>query len=297
MPKKLMLQEFLEKVKASSKHKDKHYNYSRVIYLGGHTKVEIICRKHGSFWQTPNSHVNVGQGCPECAGSLRLTNKTVDNKIIGRNIKRVGEVIGRHTKILWKCLIDEYEWSTSPGNIIGGSGCPKCAGLTPLTNELVDKRINDRPILRLEDVKGNKTKILWLCLNEHCGYKWHSAPKDILVSGAGCPCCAKYGFNPEKLSVVYLYTINDKFCGYGITNDMKTRNKTHQNNFKKCGARSKLIATFECVGYEAKRIEKSLKKNFEVVDTGITGFKKEATHLHNLKSVLQFINSQLTGSN
>ena len=42
------------------------YDYSKVNYTNNHTKVIIICRKHGDFEQTPNSHLN-GRGCPKCA--------------------------------------------------------------------------------------------------------------------------------------------------------------------------------------------------------------------------------------
>ena len=45
-------------------HGDK-YDYSLVNYVNSHTKVKIICPKHGIFDQIPNSHL-VGSGCPEC---------------------------------------------------------------------------------------------------------------------------------------------------------------------------------------------------------------------------------------
>lgn len=41
------------------------YNYSNVKYINALTKVELICYKHGSFWQKPNSHLN-GHGCKQC---------------------------------------------------------------------------------------------------------------------------------------------------------------------------------------------------------------------------------------
>ena len=43
------------------------YNYSKVRYNGAHEKVEIICKEHGSFYQSPNHHLR-GDGCPICAG-------------------------------------------------------------------------------------------------------------------------------------------------------------------------------------------------------------------------------------
>lgn len=50
------------------KHMDK-YDYSRINYLGNKRKVEIICRKHGSFWIKPNAHLSSRQGCPRCIES------------------------------------------------------------------------------------------------------------------------------------------------------------------------------------------------------------------------------------
>lgn len=51
--------------KAKSIHGGK-YDYSKVDYVNNHTKVCIICPKHGEFWQTPSMHYSEGQGCPMC---------------------------------------------------------------------------------------------------------------------------------------------------------------------------------------------------------------------------------------
>lgn len=47
------------------KRHNKKYDYSRVQYTNTHTKVEIICPIHGSFYQRPLNHLR-GQGCPVC---------------------------------------------------------------------------------------------------------------------------------------------------------------------------------------------------------------------------------------
>lgn len=39
------------------------------------TKVEIVCKKHGSFHQTPEHHLR-GAGCPHCAGNVKRTTKS-----------------------------------------------------------------------------------------------------------------------------------------------------------------------------------------------------------------------------
>jgi len=41
------------------------YDYSKVVYVNGRTKVLIICHEHGDFWQRPAGHKK-GIGCPEC---------------------------------------------------------------------------------------------------------------------------------------------------------------------------------------------------------------------------------------
>jgi menaquinone-dependent protoporphyrinogen IX oxidase len=41
------------------------YDYSKVEYKNSKTKVEIICKEHGSFLQTPFNHYQ-NQGCPIC---------------------------------------------------------------------------------------------------------------------------------------------------------------------------------------------------------------------------------------
>lgn len=44
------------------------YDYSRVNYKSGHSKVAIICPKHGEFWQIPKDHLK-GIGCSKCKTS------------------------------------------------------------------------------------------------------------------------------------------------------------------------------------------------------------------------------------
>lgn len=41
------------------------YDYSKVYYNGLRTKVTIICKEHGEFLQTPETHLN-GGNCPKC---------------------------------------------------------------------------------------------------------------------------------------------------------------------------------------------------------------------------------------
>ena len=51
-------------VRAIEVHGNK-YDYSKVEYRDMRSKVEIICPRHGAFWQRAQSHL-LGCGCPAC---------------------------------------------------------------------------------------------------------------------------------------------------------------------------------------------------------------------------------------
>ena len=76
MPKKLTTEEFIER--AVLAHGDK-YDYSKVNYVGSSLVVEISCKKHGSFWQTPGNHVHKKHTCPTCSG-LKITTESFIKK-------------------------------------------------------------------------------------------------------------------------------------------------------------------------------------------------------------------------
>lgn len=43
------------------------YDYSKMVYKGQRTPLEIVCSEHGSFFQTPGHHIRREHGCPECS--------------------------------------------------------------------------------------------------------------------------------------------------------------------------------------------------------------------------------------
>ena len=59
---KLTVDTFIEK--SNIKHGNR-YDYSKINYKNCDTKVQIICKKHGEFLQTPYNHYN-GANCPNC---------------------------------------------------------------------------------------------------------------------------------------------------------------------------------------------------------------------------------------
>lgn len=62
-------EEFIERAKVI--HGDR-YDYSNSIYVGHQSNIEIICKKHGSFFQQPSNHLHISAptGCPICFSDL-----------------------------------------------------------------------------------------------------------------------------------------------------------------------------------------------------------------------------------
>lgn len=54
--------EFIHK---SCKIHNNYYDYSKVKYINNHIAINIICPKHGMFYQLPKEHLE-GKGCPIC---------------------------------------------------------------------------------------------------------------------------------------------------------------------------------------------------------------------------------------
>lgn len=62
---KLSIEEFI--TRANEIHNNT-YDYTKVIYINYHTNIDIICKEHGIFKQTPAHHLS-GEGCPLCNSS------------------------------------------------------------------------------------------------------------------------------------------------------------------------------------------------------------------------------------
>ena len=117
---------FIEK--ARKVHGDK-YDYSKVEYVNGKTKVCIICPEHGEFWQTPNSHLK-GSGCPSCSNNIRLTTEQFIEKAKSVHGNKYDyskvEYINYDNKVCIVCP-KHGEFLQEASNHLQGKGCPFCS--------------------------------------------------------------------------------------------------------------------------------------------------------------------------
>lgn len=128
---RLTKDDFIEK--ARKIHGD-DYIYENVEYINSWTKVCIICKKHGEFWQTPNSHLS-GKGCKKCADERKTLNNTKTTEQFIEEARKVhgddydyskSKYVNSKTKICIICKKHGEFWQTPNAHLSGKQGCPIC---------------------------------------------------------------------------------------------------------------------------------------------------------------------------
>ena len=137
------------------------FDYSKVQYVNGTTKVTIICSKHGDFNQVPSSHL-MGAGCKKCATEIP-SNKLDTDKFIKRSIEIHGDRLDysetvyadMKSNVTLICPI-HGKFKTNAQNhfvSITSGGCKKCK------YESSSKKLSlttDEFIKKAKEVWGNK---------------------------------------------------------------------------------------------------------------------------------------------
>lgn len=189
----LNTEEFIEN--ARKVHGDR-YDYSKTVYTIAKNSVDIICKKHGLFKQSPGNHTT-GQGCPYC-----ITRVIVDTEeFIERARKAHGDLydyskvkyVDGKGKIIIGCKVHgDFEQAASEH--IRGRGCYECNGIIRLTTEEFIERAKkvhgDRYEYSQVDYVNAHDKVKIICKKHEPFYQ---SPANHL-KGTGCPvCCSSKG--------------------------------------------------------------------------------------------------------
>lgn len=121
-------EQFLERAKAI--HATRSYDYSRAAYVDIMTSVEIVCLEHGPFWQTPNAHLNAGQGCAWCAGRGRLTTEmfVARSRVVHGDRYDYSRSVYVNAITLIEIDCSEHGlFQQAPQHHSRGIGCPACS--------------------------------------------------------------------------------------------------------------------------------------------------------------------------
>ena len=161
---------FIEKAKAVHGNK---YDYSKVDYKTAKTKVEIICPKHGSFFQKPNDHLS-RKGCIECGKEIKsLTTETFVEKakLIHENKYDYSKVNYKNNKTKVEIICPKHgSFFQKPNDHLLNHGCPICKsskGETLIRNYLTDNNIKFQEQYTFDDCKNKyKLRFDFAVLNE-----------------------------------------------------------------------------------------------------------------------------------
>ena len=200
---------------------DNTYNYSLVEYINSHTKVKIICKKHGIFEQTPSNHLK-GKGCPKCYGNHKKSNTLIINDFnyVHNDVYDYSLVDYKNNKTKIKIICKEHGiFEQTPYSHLSGSGCPKCYGNNKKTTDsiIINFNIihNDKYDYSLVEYTGYQKKVKIIC-QKHGVFK--QTPKNHIL-GQGCPIC-NFSKGEEEIKK-YLDINNITYKYQFIFNDCK----------------------------------------------------------------------------
>lgn len=191
-------QSFIEK--AMNVHGDR-FDYSKVDYVNARTKVCIVCRTHGDFWQSPHRHLR-GDGCAKCAGLQKKSTEQFIRDAIAIHGSKYDygkvEYINSSTAVDIICPI-HGEFRQTPNSHLVGQGCPVCGGTQKMSLDVFIERANEIHGGRYDYSKAqytnNRTPILITCKSN--GVFWQTPESHL--SGHGCRLCANSDISHAKL--------------------------------------------------------------------------------------------------
>ena len=214
--------EWIEEVK---KIHGKKYDYSKVEYIKNSSKICIICKEHGEFWQTPASHKK-GRNCPKCTGHFmdkiffieKAKNIYKDNN--GNNLYDYSLVDYKNSSTHVNIICHKADAITgeehgtffkTPNKHLGGQGCPLCGNESTgsklrLSNDEFLQKAFPEHFEYLSEYVTAKNKIHIQC--KKCNHKfWQEAFSHL--SGCGCPFC-----NESKLEKEVSKCLNEQNFNY-----------------------------------------------------------------------------------
>jgi len=176
--------------KAIKIHSDK-YDYSKVNYINAKTKINIICKFHGEFQQTPSNHLSKFN-CQKCAKNFKLDTVGFIKKAreIHKDIYDYSKVnyINADTKIIIICKI-HGEFTQQPDfHLNRKCGCPKCVNKSDTLQFIEKAKKIHKDIYDYSKVQyiNNRTPVIIICKIHG---EFIQEPNTHINLKCGCPNC------------------------------------------------------------------------------------------------------------
>lgn len=165
-------------------------------YVNNQTKIKCKCKICNYEWEARPSKLLMGRGCHNCNMNKRKTHEQFIREMleINSDIEILGKYTNARTKVECKCKICNYEWKSTPHDLLSGRGCYTCynnnmrGNSQRLSHEEFVKRLSEinSDIEVLGEYINNHTPIECKCKLD--GHKWSPIPSNLL-SNKGCPIC------------------------------------------------------------------------------------------------------------
>lgn len=176
-------------------------------YIGARNQIDCECLICGHKWLGLPTNLLRNHGCPNCDRLNRIKSKEEIYDFLEKEMPYVlllDDFTLRLDKIKAYCTLCNYEWITTPSELMQGKGCYYCGKRSTgeklrFTNkQFLNKLKEINPYIQpLEEYKTSRDKLLLECLI--CGHRWNQNP-NTLFNGHGCPSC-NYSFGERQISI------------------------------------------------------------------------------------------------
>ena len=292
------------------------------------TKLQYKCLNHdsktlsqeaASFAWPLKDNTNC-PGCKECAreaamNALCVTEEEFTSRAMasgsyveGTRFARSNIIVKSKEKAKWlmycpACAKDEYslagvcngEFLAAPTHLMKGVSPCRCNGITTWSKPQIVYQINkaceenNTEFICFNTEYSNGDTEITLCCNDHGTYNTSVA---LLRAGHGkCQSCKKVGFKGYKQATFYVVKVNgdNDFTGFGISNNVAARLRTHKHFISKSGCWISAAYKFEMLGTNAKLLESALKERADILPNYVEGFKTESLHSDELLPLIDFV--------
>ena len=179
---------------------------TKEVYSNTHERITVKCLIHDHVWTPTPNHIFNGEGCILCGhvstgnasrANYHETKHKVEEKGLLKLLTPQEEFEKISARVKVQCTVCDHVWNPYAYSLTNkGRGCPECAKLETArkntrTYEDVKNLMNNKGFTLLtpkEEYTNTEMKVTLQCI-EH-GHIW--SPKVCsIVSGSGCPDCAK----------------------------------------------------------------------------------------------------------
>tara|TARA_R110000868_G_scaffold176916_3_gene414943 strand:- start:21856 stop:22734 length:879 start_codon:yes stop_codon:yes gene_type:complete len=184
------------------------YDYSTSNYIDARTKIEIVCKEHGSFRQIPRHHIS-GYDCPKCSGTY------MDTEYFTSKSKNIHKDFYDYSKVVYTTNVDKVtiicpnhgEFEQKPKDHLLGKNCQKCAGTYMDTEHFVYKSniVHNHKYDYTDTNYSNAISKVKITCPKHG--EFNQTPNSHL-GGKGCPTCKESKGEKKIRRILEKYNIN-----------------------------------------------------------------------------------------